>query len=137
MTFGNMRLEGAVDIQVVQALRQEAFRAFGADVVANMLEIPHDGNFAGADPDYLLVLTEIMHILVRLCGDQRAAVLWLFDSSTYRTIAGNDPYYCLEQGSFWAMSVMKEWLEVIEKFGSPQFRKDVFQSPSVCTERRP
>lgn len=71
------------------------------------------GRFGGVDGRATLI--EIMRTLVVLTGSEKAAVEWLFNSCGYTAVVGDDAYLALESGDFWSLTVMEDWLHILEK----------------------
>jgi len=71
------------------------------------------GRFGGVDGRVTLI--EIMRTLVVLTGSEEAAVEWLFNSRGYTEAVGDDAYLALEKGDFWSLTVMEDWLHILEK----------------------
>ena len=58
----------------------------------------------------------IIHILISLCGSEKSAINWLFDARRYEEIAGGAPYLPIENGDFWSLAAMLDWLKIIHHF---------------------
>lgn len=103
-------------------LRWEALSILGHDELVNQLL-----GLAGAceveQHDRRQTLEEILSSLKLLCGSDDAARRWLFSESFFHEAVGSPPYVSLENGEFWPMQVMLDWLKVFvrirdEGFGS-------------------
>jgi len=70
------------------------------------------GQYGGVDGQEALIL--ILRSLTVLTGSEEAAVEWLFNSRGYAKVVGNDACLGLENGDFWSLNVMQEWLQVLE-----------------------
>lgn len=69
------------------------------------------GQYGGVDGRAALIA--IMRNLVILTGSEADAVSWLFHSRGYTPIAGSDAYLALENGDFWSLSVLDDWLKIL------------------------
>lgn len=119
----------AEDILLIEDLRELALDEFGgADVIANMLASSPDTSLDDVDPDWIQVLADTVRVLTSLCGSQGAAFRWLFHSDSYRKVAGCEPYYCLEQGHFWSMAMMLDWLRIIDKYRPTDLVQELFHT---------
>jgi hypothetical protein len=85
-----------------------------SDFVDVILDTPGiGGHFGGVDGRVTLI--EIMRTLVVLTGSEEAAVEWLFNSRGYTKAVGDDAYLALENGDFWSLTVMEDWLKILLK----------------------
>lgn len=106
-------LNQSEDTAAIRALRSQAWETFGHDEFVNqLLGLPY-GN-AAERYDRSLNLNSILEILTGMCGSVEAGCKWLFSSSKYSEVAESQPYYSLDNGEFWPMEVMLDWLRVIE-----------------------
>lgn len=99
----------------------------GTDIVANMLRTS-SGDLNEVDPDWVGELAQLIRTLATLCGSENSACMWLIHSDVYTKINGNGPYYCLEHGSFWSISVMLEWVAIMKAYAPPELISTLFNS---------
>lgn len=88
--------------------------AASSDFVDIILDTPSGGKYGGVDGRDTLL--GILRSLVVLTGSDEAAVEWLFNSRGFTTIVGDDAYLALEYGDFWSLTVMKDWLHILESY---------------------
>lgn len=83
-------------------------------------DILYDSNGHGryGGPDGRETLLEIMQILISLCGSGEAAVDWLFRAERFNEVAGSLPCVVLENGDFWSLAAMLDWLKIIDHYKS-------------------
>lgn len=116
------------EFQPVETFRAEALWEFGgADVVGNMLGLGPHSDLTEADADHVQTLHDIIQVLTDLCGTQEDAIRWLLRSPGFSAVAGNDPYHCLEWGSFWTMATMLDWLKIIAIYRPTELMKNLFR----------
>lgn len=86
-----------------------------------------EGTYHGVDGKEALLC--IMQSLLMLCGSEEAAVDWLFHSVSYQQINGNYPYLALENGDFWSLTVLQDWLQIIvrHRASCPDLIAEIFQ----------
>lgn len=118
------------DFEAVELFREEVLSHFGgADVVANMLQIPGGADLHDADADHVHALSRIIGTLADLCGDRQKAFQWLLSNPNYHAIAGSEPYLALEYGGFWSMSMLLDWLLIIARYRPTKIMSEVFRFP--------
>jgi hypothetical protein len=84
----------------------------GSSFVDEILDTPGiGGQYGGVDGRAALIA--IMRNLVILTGSEADAVSWLFHSRGYTPIAGSDAYLALENGDFWSLTVLDDWLKIL------------------------
>lgn len=112
---------------LVEELREEFLIEFGGfDIVAGMLAMKDD-DLNRVDPDFIDTLGQIVEILIKLCGDRKRGLKWLITCEPYSQITGNDPYYCLQHGSFWPLAIMLECLQILDKYRPPDLIRELFE----------
>lgn len=84
----------------------------GSSFVDEILDTPGiGGQYGGVDGRAALIA--IMRNLVILTGSEADAVSWLFHSRGYTPLAGSDAYLALENGDFWSLTVLDDWLKIL------------------------
>lgn len=99
-----------VDMELLERLRDEIYGSpcfldafFDCDSI--------DGPYGGIDGRSELI--GVLRCLVILCGSEEGAIWWLAHARTYREIAGSDPVLAIENGDFWSIATLHDWLKII------------------------
>lgn len=61
-------------------------------------------------------LVKMLRALTTLRGDPHQAADWLFFSKGFADVAGNDAYLHIEDGNFWTIANMGDFLSVLAKY---------------------
>ena len=103
----------------------------GSSFVDEILDTPGiGGQYGGVDGRAALIA--IMRNLVILTGSEADAVSWLFHSRSYIPIAGSDAYLALENGDFWSLTVLEDWLQILVTYreSCPLLIDAIFHEPA-------
>jgi hypothetical protein len=112
MTESTGPIHDVVSDHLLELLRDAS--SGSSDFVEVILDTPGiGGRFGGVDGRATLI--EIMRTLVVLTGSEEAAVDWLFNSRGFTAAVGDDAYLALENGDFWSLTVMNDWLKILVK----------------------
>ena len=100
---------GGVSEELLEQLRDAGG---GSSFVDEILDTPGIcGRYGGVDGRASLIA--IIRSLIVLTGSEADAVSWLFHSRGYTPIAGSDAYLALENGDFWSLTVLDDWLKIL------------------------
>lgn len=112
MTKSTAPGRNVISDKLLELLREAG--APSSDFVDVILDTPGiGGRYGGVDGRSTLI--GLMRSLVVLTGSEAAAVEWLFNSRGYTAVVGDDAYLALESGDFWSLTVMQDWLTILEK----------------------
>ena len=103
----------------------------GSSFVDEILDTPGIcGRYGGVDGRASLIA--IMRSLIVLTGSEADAVSWLFHSRGYTPIAGSDAYLALENGDFWSLTVLEDWLQILVTYrdSCPLLIDAIFHEPA-------
>ncbi|WP_313440771.1 hypothetical protein [Novosphingobium sp.] len=106
--------DDATVISVSEAMldRVREIGSGSSDFVDQILDTPGLGGIYGGI-DGRAGFLAILGSLVTLCGSEEAAADWLFDAPAYAAITGSEPCLMLENGNFWSLMVMQDWLQIL------------------------
>jgi hypothetical protein len=115
-----------VDMELLERLRDEVYGSpcfLDALIDGDSIEARYGGN------DGRIELSGVMRCLVILCGSKDDAIWWLSHARSYHEIAGSDPVLAIENGDFWSIATLHDWLKIIvhHQHSCKELIEDIFR----------